>query len=72
MVRSKFRLAEIHHTEGGNKRFIFYAVCDDGTPENQKFAKYTPNGKIEMMVSNPAVFDKFQIGGFYYFDATPA
>lgn len=72
MVRSKCRLAEIHQLEHGCKRFVFYAVCDDGTPENQKFAKYTPNATLSFMVNNPAVESQYVLGGYYYFDSISA
>lgn len=71
MVRSKVRLSSIRHMEYGGREYIFYPVCDDGTPENEKFHKATPNGEIKLTVTNPLVFDQWQIGSFYYFDASP-
>lgn len=73
-VRAKFRLderAEVTWNKTG-RRFKFTAVCDDGTPENQKFAKYTPSGTFEMFVDNPAVIEQLVLGKQYYLDLTPA
>jgi len=72
-VRSKFILNEIRQHSGNvNARtFVFNAVCNDGTPENEKFAKYTPNGRLEFYVDNPAVIESYQLGKSYYFDSTP-
>lgn len=72
-VRSKFKLQEIRQHAGSSMRtFIFSAVCADGTPENEKFAKYTPNGRLEFVVDNPAVIESYKLGSEYYFDSTPA
>lgn len=74
VVRSKFRLTEVHNLEWSAtaKRYVFTGVCDDGTPENQKFAKYTPNATLTMTVDNPAVHEVYKLGSCYYFDSTPA
>ncbi len=49
--------------------YEFYAAYDDGTPENERFAKTTPSGKIEITVDNPAVV--LEPGKDYYVDFTP-
>ena len=46
--------------------YEFSAVCNDGTPENDRFHKYTPNGTISITVDNPNV--EFEIGKAYYVD----
>lgn len=48
--------------------YTFYAVCQDGTPENDRFHKYTPSGKIVIIVDNPNV--SFELGKEYYVDFT--
>lgn len=72
-VRAKVKLNEItsHAWNPNVKTFRFSAVCDDGTPENQKFQKYTPSGSIELMVDNPAVEAQFSLGGEFYVDFEP-
>lgn len=52
------------HTSGVN--YGFQPMYDDKTPEHQRYAKYTPTGKLEMLVDNPAV--EFELGAYYYLD----
>ena len=75
-VRAKFR-CQIENTrkhgpqpEASTRVYEFFAVFDDGTPENARYAKHTPTAKLEMTVDNPAV--SFEPGKSYYLDITPA
>lgn len=68
LVRSKMKLVKITVNEY-NREFKFTAVSDDGTPENQRFNKATPNAKFVITVNNPAV--DYEVGKYYYFDSTP-
>ena len=43
-----------------------------GSPENEKFFKYTPGGHVELAVLPVAVADQFELGKEYYLDFTPA
>lgn len=52
------------------KVYQFSAVTDDGTPENERYHRYTPGGSLQLAVDNPAV--SFKPGDFYYLDITPA
>ena len=61
---AKFVLQSITTFSGNTKKYNFYAICDNKTPENQKFQKYTPSGLIEICVDNPNV--SFEIGKSYY------
>lgn len=73
MVRAKFKLSEVTQYDYNNSRkYVFSAIQDKSTPENEQFTKYTPSGKLEIQVDNPAVHDAFQVGKFYYLDFTPA
>lgn len=54
----------------GKRTYEFQAVYDDGTPENERYSKYTPYGKLEIAVDNPAVV--FKPGKLYYLDFTEA
>ena len=74
MVRGKFKLQEIHqHAWSGDGRtLIFTAEYDPDLPEDQKYAKATPSGKIEMGVDNPAALQQFELGKSYYVDFTVA
>jgi hypothetical protein len=46
--------------------YSFAAVCNDGTPENERYHRYTPSGSIEITVDNPSV--SFEPGKFYFVD----
>lgn len=54
---------------GSMKEYRFDAVCADEVPENQRYHKYTPNGHIEISVTNPNV--SYDVGAYYYFDSLP-
>ena len=41
-------------------------------PENQRYHKYSPSGKLEITVSNPALRGAFKPGKSYYLDFTEA
>lgn len=72
-VRAKLKLDSIiSHAYGPTQTFVFQAVSDDGTEENKKFCKYTPNGEFRMSVNNPHVQEHFKLGNFYYVDFTDA
>lgn len=43
---------------------------EDGSDENNNFAKWTPTARISMTVTNPALFDKFDTGQQFYVDFT--
>lgn len=74
MIRAKFRLdsEKKNYWNGDNKTFEFSAVCDDTTPENKAFYKYTPMGKLELTCNNPAVIEELKLGRVFYLDFTLA
>lgn len=74
MVRGKWRLDEIHalYWNSTAKRYVFNAVCNDGTPENERYHKFTPSGSMTMIIDNPSAQSKFELGKEYFFDASPA
>jgi hypothetical protein len=45
---------------------------EDGSDENNTYAKFTPSAEFRIQVANPALFGKFEIGEYYYVDFTPA
>jgi hypothetical protein len=52
---AKFKCESKTETEGSRRVYKFHAVCNDGTPENERFHKYTPTASLEMHVDNPVV-----------------
>lgn len=72
-TRAKFRCNSVETFSGVPtvaRAYKFSAVYDDGIPENQRFAQYTPAGQLQIHVDNPAV--RFELGKCYYLDITPA
>jgi hypothetical protein len=72
-VRGKFQLQYIteNYWNKEQRTLKFSAVCNDGTPENERFHKYTPSGTLEMTVDNPTALSGFKLGAYYYLDFTP-
>lgn len=74
MVRGKFRLVNISKNANyDSTKLVFDAVSlsdKDNVEENQKYHRYTPNGKIEMDVNNPEAEVQLQLGKYYYVDFT--
>lgn len=48
-----------------------FGTYGDGK-ENESWSKYTPSGKIEMAITNPAAIDAFSVGKAYFVDFTLA
>ena len=79
-VRAKFYVQEIKHLHTGRSEdvcaiiklaaaFGTYAKGDD--EGNKDWSKYTPQGSLEMTVTNPAAIAGFELGQCYYLDFTP-
>jgi hypothetical protein len=66
-VRAKFVCNAKTEHAGGNGKVELLPVIN-GNDENKEFWKYTPSGKIEMQIDNPAAFGKFEVGKEYYVD----
>lgn len=75
-VRAKFRMSKItEFPNSSGKEVEFRAVTDNDTPENARYAKYTPSGTITIFVDNPSALEYITAGGDVYVDftrATPA
>ena len=73
-VRAKFVLIEVTdmHWSAGTKRLKFSTQYDQSIPEDQRFAKATPSGSMEMQVDNPAALEQLKLGEAYYLDLTLA
>ncbi len=57
---------------------VFRAVCrsegypEDGSDEDNTFAKFTPTADLRMHIANPALFGKFEVGQKFHVDFTKA
>lgn len=70
--RAKFRCSMVQHYEGDDQRVYFNAVGTDETEENKRFHKYSPDGKLEICVTNPKLKGAWKPGKSYYLDFTEA
>lgn len=81
-MRAKVRVSAVLPYRDGDKthnvRLMFAGVAksgnypEDGTDENNTFAKWSPSVVIDMQVTNPALMDAFEVGDTFYVDFTPA
>jgi len=81
-MRAKMRVADInaYPKDGATSQetLVFYAVSrsdsypPDGSDENNTYARFSPSGRLELTVANPALFGKFEVGEEYYLDFTKA
>lgn len=61
---AKWRVDSVTKTTWGETVTLF-PVTESGIPENKRFHEATPGGKIEMTITNKALFGEFQPGQFY-------
>jgi hypothetical protein len=81
-MRAKMKITSIESQFFQEKKtqeiLIFNAVSksdsypEDGSDENNTFAKWTPSAELRMVVTNPNLFDKYKVGKEFYVDFTPA
>lgn len=76
-MRAKLVVANVEKHES-YERLTFNAVAksggypDDGSDEDNTFAKWTPSADLSMSITNPALFGLFEIGQKFYADFSPA
>lgn len=82
-MRAKLRVTGVtpHVTESGEKygeALEFVAVAksggypEDGSDEDNTFAKFSPSARFTLDCRNPALFGQFELNETYYVDFTPA
>jgi hypothetical protein len=76
-MRAKMRITEINRFEQSD-RLKMVAVArtgsypDDGSDEDNTYAKFSPQGDLTITIANPELIGKFEPGEKYYLDFTPA
>lgn len=45
---------------------------DDGTDEDNDYARWSPSGSLSLYIANPTLFDAFEVGKKYYIDISEA
>jgi hypothetical protein len=76
-MRAKFQIASVERFATSEK-IKFHAVAkstaypEDGSDEDNTFAKFSPQASCEITIANPALLGKFEPGQKFYVDFTPA
>lgn len=79
-MRAKMRLHHIDRQFVSNdcETLYFHAVSrndgypEDGSDENNTYAKFSPSAMLQLTIANPALIGKFVEGEEYYLDFTKA
>lgn len=74
-MRAKMYVNHVDRSIDGQETLYFCAVAasqypDDGSDENNTYAKFTPNASLTLTVCNPALLGQFSDGDVYYLDFT--
>lgn len=76
-MRAKMRVSNVEKTSD-SEQLSFSAVAkneaypEDGSDENNTFARWTPSAELTMYVNNPDLHGKFSVGDEFYVDFTEA
>lgn len=75
-MRAKLIVANVidHGDAGDELRFRGIAASaypEDGTDEDNTFAKFTPSVELRMVVNNPALKGQYKLDDTFYVDFTP-
>lgn len=82
-MRAKMQVGMVQehcYGEGGVKTqetLTMHAVAaskyaEDGSDEDNTYAKFSPGAHLSINIANPALFGKFKHGDRFYVDFTPA
>jgi len=77
-MRAKMRISRVEMHEGGNETLHFYPVAksgtypEDGSDEDNTYARWSPSGELKLTVANPALHGKFKPGDKFYLDFVKA
>jgi len=69
-VKAKFSVVSITDHGNDNKQVKFAAAI--AGEDNKSWAKYTPQGSLDMMISNPDASSQFEVGKSYFLTFEPA
>jgi hypothetical protein len=76
-MRAKFQIASVESFSLSEK-VKFHAVAksstydENGSDEDNTYAKFSPMASCEILIANPALLGKFEPGQKFYVDFTPA
>ena len=74
-MRAKMRINHIDKRNSPSQETLYFNAVsrsdrypDDGSDENNTYAKFSPSGMLSLTVANPALIGKFNEGETYYLD----
>lgn len=77
-MRAKMRVTAIISTQDSKTENLHFgavykngAYPDDGSDEDNTFAKFTPSAHMSMQIANPALLGTFEVGQTFYVDFIP-
>ena len=70
MVRAKFKVESVIRFVSGTQ--ITMRPVTSGSPENEKFYRYTPCGELSLQTVNEEAAKQFEPGKEYYIDISLA
>jgi hypothetical protein len=74
MMRAKMKVTSVNKFSDTCLQLEMAAVCkssgypEDGSDENNTFARWTPTANLKMSITNPNLVDKFEVGKEFYVD----
>lgn len=75
-MRAKFEVLEVkRYAHSDVIRAIAVAAKtypEDGSDEDNTYAKFSPSGELTLTIANPALLGKIEPGKKFYLDFTPA
>ena len=76
VIRAKMRVESVTHhkdNDGATEQedVTLRAVYGPAGTENGKWSKWTPNGLLQLSITNPGAQDKVRRGHVYFVDLTP-
>lgn len=76
-MRAKLKITNVESCGENYENLTFSAVSksdaypEDGSDENNTFARWTPTAELKMTITNPDLIGKFVEGQEFYVDFTP-
>jgi len=76
-MRAKMTVSRVERWNGGDKVTMNCVARsggypEDGSDENNTFAKFSPSGELTITIANPALIGKIEPGSTFYLDFRPA
>jgi hypothetical protein len=72
IIRAKLTVTAVteYNNNNGGKTVKLTCVYDPSIPEDRRFSQATPNGSMELHITNPAALEQFKTGKTFYVDFT--